>query len=1228
MPAQADKTQPVTLPPLSAQARELLGRFESLWQQGQRPQPLEFAAACPENERLRVLADLVHAELEFRLQAGEDARADDYLGRYPELRTQGDIVTALIVSEFRLRGRLGGADPADFLRRFPAQAALIEQLAAEEAAPTAVPTLDFPGRPTGGGTLATAHPLPAVAAPDGAGLPTLAAPNAGAPTQKMPTVPTLPGYEILGELGRGGMGVVYKARHLRLNRVVAVKMVLAGAHAGADELARFRGEAEAVALLKHPNVVQVYDVGEVRGLPFLALEYLEGGSLEQKLSGTPLPPDQAAGLVETLAHAMAAAHAAGLVHRDLKPANVLLAADGTPKVTDFGLAKKLETDPPSAENRPGSHLTATGAVLGTPSYAAPEQAAGKTKDVGPACDIYALGATLYHCLTGRPPFRAATVMDTLFLVLHEEPVPPRRLQPSVPRDLETVCLKCLQKEPGKRYASAAALADELRRCLNGEPVVARRAGVVERGMKYARRKPWVVGAWAAGLAAVLFLLAGGGYYLYRQNLDLKAELSHQNALAEKRERAATGVSRAEDALGRQDWPGAVAAANETLALVGDDPALAGARGRAGHLRDAARRALQLTEYHDQAMSHAVLAAEQGDQASHREASLRAARSGLALFALVGPDGAARQPPTEGDFPAEVKDAVRSDCYELLLTAAEVLLSVPDGTPEERRARADEALRLFDQAARLDLNTRAWHERRAALLRSLGDAPGAKMEDESAAAVEPSLAVDHFLLGLSDYRSGALARARTHLGRVLEGQPNHFWANYCLAGCYLRTPSMEVRAMAPLTACLQINPKFVGTYLLRGLVNGEVGEFEAAYADFRAAEPLADADLARYSLWVNRAFVRMRQGADHDSRHEAEQAAACYDQAEAELVRATDLRPQQPQAYLNLADVRLRRGRWRDALPPLDRAIALAPSAALYRKRATLHEQGGALADALPDLEEAIKRARAAGRLREVADDQLQRGRILFRLEKYADALAAFDQAAAVAPGLAVAHELRGEALLELRRTPEAAAAFDLYLTRGPGTAVAFRARGLCRARLNDYAGAIDDYSRALELERVAGQPPDPVTLAHRGWAYVIQQAPRLAIRDFDEALRLRGKNAAECHAGLGSAHVQLGQWREAVGDAAAALGAEKPAKRTTLYNVARIYAQAVPLARPDGAGEAPGGQYERAAVFYLRRACDMTPAPERADFWKEYVEDDAALRSIRGNEEFLRLRREIMGLGK
>jgi serine/threonine-protein kinase len=210
------------------------------------------------------------------------------------------------------------------------------------------------------------------------------------------------------------MGVVYQARHVGLNRLVALKMVLAGGHAGPDELARFRGEAEAVARLKHPNVVQVYDVGEAGGLPYFSLEFVEGGSLDRKMAGTPLPPAEVAALVETLARAMAAAHAAGLVHRDLKPANVLLAEDGTPKVTDFGLAKRLDAAGP----------TATGAVVGMPSYMAPEQAGGKSKEIGPACDIYALGAILYECLTGRPPFRAATPLDTILQVVSERPVPP------------------------------------------------------------------------------------------------------------------------------------------------------------------------------------------------------------------------------------------------------------------------------------------------------------------------------------------------------------------------------------------------------------------------------------------------------------------------------------------------------------------------------------------------------------------------------------------------------------------------------------------------------------------------------------------------------------------------------------------------------------------------------------------------------------------------------------
>jgi WD40 repeat protein len=303
--------------------------------------------------------------------------------------------------------------------------------------------------------------------------------------------PEVPGYTLLKELGRGGMGVVYQARDLRLNRLVALKMILAGGHAGPADLARFRAEAEAIARLQHAHIVQVFEVGECGGLPFFSLEFCSGGSLDKKLNGTPLPPQEAAALVELLARAMQAAHAKGVVHRDLKPGNVLLAEDGTPKITDFGLAKKLDE----------AGRTATGAVLGTPSYMAPEQAGGDGKRIGPAADVYALGAILYETLTGRPPFRAATPLDTILQVVSAEPVPPRQLQPSLPRDLETICLKCLSKEPRKRYSAAADLADDLHRFLAGEPIRARPVGPVERSWRWCRRNPLAV-------AVALALLAG------------------------------------------------------------------------------------------------------------------------------------------------------------------------------------------------------------------------------------------------------------------------------------------------------------------------------------------------------------------------------------------------------------------------------------------------------------------------------------------------------------------------------------------------------------------------------------------------------------------------------------------------------------------------------------------------------------------------------------------------
>jgi hypothetical protein len=294
------------------------------------------------------------------------------------------------------------------------------------------------------------------------------------------------------------MGIVYKAEQTALRRTVALKMILRADHASTEERRRFHAEAEAVAQLQHPSIVQVYEVGEYNGLPYYSLELCSGGSLVEQLDGTPWAPQRAADLVRTLAEAMQVAHQAGLVHRDLKPANVLLTADGAPKITDFGLVKRLNVQ----------GQTQTGAVLGTPSYMAPEQASGKSKDVGPTADIYALGAILYELLTGRPPFRATTTMETVLQVLNEEPVAVGRLQPGVPRDLETICHKCLEKEPRRRYASAEALAKDLRRFETGEPVSARPVGPMMRLHKWARRRPAVAGLLA--LVAVVAVVGAVG----------------------------------------------------------------------------------------------------------------------------------------------------------------------------------------------------------------------------------------------------------------------------------------------------------------------------------------------------------------------------------------------------------------------------------------------------------------------------------------------------------------------------------------------------------------------------------------------------------------------------------------------------------------------------------------------------------------------------------------------
>jgi CHASE3 domain sensor protein len=349
-------------------------------------------------------------------------------------------------------------------------------------------------------------------------------------------IPVITGYEILGELGRGSMGVVYTARQTSLHRLVALKMPLAGAQA-ADELRRFRTEAQAAAGLQHPNIVQIFEIGAQDGRPFFTMELVEGGSLDSKLSRRPWEPREAATLVETLAGAVQYANTRSILHRDLKPSNILFTPAGLPKIGDFGLAKKLDASP---------RVTGTGVILGTPSYMAPEQVE-PGKGVSPATDVYALGAILYETITGRPPFQAATGLDTMLQVLSLDPIPPSTLTAGVPRDLETICLKCLEKSPAKRYPTADALREDLGRFLRGEPVRARPAGAVGHAVKWVRRNPALaaLSAMAVLSALALAIVAALGLWAMTDLADERADESHSHAVLTETERVLSLVQDAE-----------------------------------------------------------------------------------------------------------------------------------------------------------------------------------------------------------------------------------------------------------------------------------------------------------------------------------------------------------------------------------------------------------------------------------------------------------------------------------------------------------------------------------------------------------------------------------------------------------------------------------------------------------------------------------------------------------
>lgn len=455
-----------------------------------------------------------------RAQSGESISVDEYLQRDPTLREDQQLLWELLTLELTARQTLGQPlNPDEYLLKYPECTAQLQDYFATfhsvsvtlSRMPDQLPAPDAETVPRMG-TVDPGFENPF------SGLSSFSFESNPPSNQESDPFPeSIGNYQIFGILGQGAMGVVYKAQQKGLNRLVALKMIKHGNDAGPEVRERFHREAHAIASLRHPGIVQIYEVGEHQGDPYFSLELCTGGSLARRLNGTPIQPREAADLTQKLALAMHAAHEAQVLHRDLKPANVLLTEEGELKITDFGLAKRLD--------RVGE--TMAGAVLGTPSYMAPEQARGDMEVVSRESDVYALGAILYECLTGRPPFRGATVWETVEQVRDRAPVPPRDLQPGIPRDLETICLKCLRKSPTDRYETAQELAEDLHRFCNSEPILARPVSRWERCAKWVKRNPVVAGLLAAVILALGLGTGISTYYLKRSQRQA-AELGRVN----------------------------------------------------------------------------------------------------------------------------------------------------------------------------------------------------------------------------------------------------------------------------------------------------------------------------------------------------------------------------------------------------------------------------------------------------------------------------------------------------------------------------------------------------------------------------------------------------------------------------------------------------------------------------------------------------------------------------
>lgn len=1069
----------------------------------------------------------------------------------------------------------------------------------------------------------------------------------------------IPGYEILGELGRGGMGVVYKARQRQLNRVVALKMVLSGGHASQGELVRFLAEAEAVAQLHHPNIVQIHEIGQHNGLPFFTLEFMEGGSLTDRIKEHPLPALEAARIVEAMARAMQYAHERGIIHRDLKPDNVLLTADGTPKITDFGLAKKIEG---------GSGMTQTGAIMGTPSYMAPEQADGRTKNVGPSADIYSLGAVLYRLITGRPPFQAATPIETVLMVVRDEPVPPRQLLPRLPRDIETICLKCLQKDPNHRYATAGDLADDLARFINDEPVYARPIRPWERWIRWARRHPSTAALIVIGVLAVT---GGAGFLAYSQ-------YQRKREQAQLRDQTNEHIQRGKEAIAREDWKAAELQLDQAYQVLQSEPALLHQFPELESLRTTAKQRLralailsQFRQLRDEALLQSARASGNGSSAQ-QAVTIRRIKAALAS---VGVDDEASDPLVlpPGLTPQEERE-LSAGCYELLLAMAEAWAQPLLGqSPQSHREKVEWALRLMDRAANIgcaEHPTIAFALRRSRYQNALEQDHDPRVIKHSAATVKATSTLDHYLLGDEYYKQGQIDEAAAAFEAVLRSEPRHFWARYFLALCQLRQGRPEL-ARAHLTACLAQNPDTSikpWILLMRGYASGQLARasdrsshlplMQEAEADFQSAldaletsDPSTRAE-AEYALFNNRGVMRVQMER--------------VEEGLADLRRAIAIDPAQYPARVSLALALHERNETNQALRELTQALEVAGKlqasgeldasslAGLFRQRSQLHlEQwqshrcramisglglllgpwgtvtsllGFTSGDNTPCDRAREDLARAVAILETSAKPDralqarmlLQLGRIHQSRDNHSEAVATFARVLSLTPDSTEAMRRRAMSLMKLGQVLEAERGITDYLQACQKQAIrptvdAVLIRASTRERLGWFDEAIEDYSHALALEPNRN---GVATQLRRGRLYLATNKYQFALSDFDAVLAAE-PDSVDALLGRALARAKLGLYvgaRQDVGHAES-LGFRTPVQMVNAAKVLALLVTAAESRQLRWSADETFAEMER-LLHWLDQALSLSvDRPEV--LWRNWIRADASFQPVRWTQRFL-----------